>query len=52
MTAAEEGAGKNAVRNALSKAASIRLEGEIVHREQGGIAVRRGGSIFEVRPRI
>ena len=31
------------------KASSIHLEGEVVHREHGGIAVRRGGSIFEAQ---
>jgi hypothetical protein len=47
---AEDSAGKDAFRKALSKTASIRLEGELVHREQGGrIAVRRGRSIFEAQ---
>jgi hypothetical protein len=49
MTAADDGGGKDAMRKALSKAASIRLEGEVVHREHGGIAVRRGTSIFEAQ---
>ena len=39
----------NSVRQALSKAgASIRIEGEVVRRDGGTIAIRRGGSIFEV----
>lgn len=38
----------DAVRKALAKAtASIRIEGDVVHREKGGIAIRRGGSVFE-----
>lgn len=46
MSAAGEA---NAVRKALSKAgSSIRIEGEVVHRDGGMIAIRRGGSIFEV----
>jgi hypothetical protein len=36
-------------RQALSRgAATIRVEGEIVHRDGGMVAVRRGGSVFEV----
>ena len=47
--AASGAAGRDAVRKALSKARStVRLQGEVVHREGGGVAIRRGGSVFEV----
>jgi hypothetical protein len=37
------------IRTALSKAgSSIRIEGEVIHRENGTIALRRGGSVFEI----
>jgi|SRR5579863_7577912 hypothetical protein len=36
------------IRKALSEAlASVRLEGELVHKEGGKVAVRRGASVFE-----
>jgi hypothetical protein len=36
---------KDAARNAIS---SFRIDGELVERADGGISVRRGGSVFEV----